>query len=89
MIEMSHSVYVLIAREDDKVKECVVVDELIEATKLYDLIRKIYGGANCSMHSRGVNKIPSNLERALAESEMTPDQRKVWNGPVMGGLRHG
>lgn len=74
---MDNSVYVLIANDGERVKECIVTSGE-PPLELYHLLQAIYGGANVSMHSRMINDIPENIQRARMVQTMTPEQQKVW-----------
>lgn len=54
----SRTVYVLVANDCEKVKECIVVRKQKNADRLYAQLRDIYGGANVCMASRRINRIP-------------------------------
>lgn len=64
------TVYVLIANDEEKVKECIVLEDLDDANKFFNKLKLIYGGANVAMFSRMVNDIPYvRLKKALQEIE--------------------
>ena len=73
------SVYVLIANENEKVKECIVIpsdDQNVEfgvRNALYEL----YGAANVCSGSREIGHIPDNIARFLAEKSIGVS-RKGW-----------
>ena len=63
------SIYVLIALEDGKVKECITVSDLETATRIENALRKTYGGANVAMCSRQIDDIPLLIhERIMIDS---------------------
>lgn len=57
------SVYVVIANDYEKVKECIVFSDADKAMEFYSHCRKIYGGANVAFCSRRVDNVPENLMR--------------------------
>jgi len=62
------TVYVLIANDEEKVKECIVLEDLDDANKFFNKLKTIYGGENVAMFSRMVNDIPYvRLKKALQE----------------------
>ena len=64
------TVYVLIANDEEKVKECIVLEDLDDANKFFNKLKNIYGGANVAMFSRMVNDIPYvRIKKALQEIE--------------------
>ena len=52
---MSDSVYVVIANELEKVKECVVLSNAGKASKVFHRLRGIYGRANVALISRAID----------------------------------
>lgn len=52
------SVFVLIALELERVKECIVLEDRVQAFGLFDRLKRIYGGANVTIASRQVNDVP-------------------------------
>lgn len=63
--EVKPSIYVLIALEDERVKECIPVSSIETANKLQKKLIEIYGGANVAMCSRQVDDIPYLIERGM------------------------
>lgn len=62
------TVYVLIANDEEKVKECIVLEDLDDANKFFHELKIIYGGENVAMFSKMVNDIPYvRLKKALKE----------------------
>lgn len=55
------SVYVVIANEGEKVKECLVLSELIVAQDKFKMLKEIWGGANVALVMCQVDAISSNL----------------------------
>jgi hypothetical protein len=93
MNEQLNSVYVLIANEEERVKECIVVSDLESANEYRKNLIEIYGGANVCMASRFINNIPENIIRKMVrEGAITDldqpigekcygcDQMKVYSG---------
>lgn len=62
--EDRQSVYVLIANEGERVKECIVVSDSTIAHTLFHILKRIYGGACVAMISRAVNEVPLNIQQA-------------------------
>jgi hypothetical protein len=54
-------VYVLVANEKEKVKECFIVSTLDDAMKYRDKLTEIWGAANVCMASRKIGRVPHNL----------------------------
>jgi hypothetical protein len=54
-------IYVVIANDEERVQECIVLTNSGEANKVYKKLRRIWGGANVAMCSRAVNSIPRNV----------------------------
>ena len=67
-IKMS-DVRVLIAIDDNKVKECIVVPAVSTSLEwgLRQALIEIYGGANVCSASRTIGDIPSSISRYVAE----------------------
>ena len=56
--------FVLIANEQEVVKECIVVKNNTTASVLFDILRDIYGSENVAMCSRGLDDVPVNIQQA-------------------------
>ena len=67
------SVYVLVANENEKVKECIVLpnDEQNVEFGVRHALFEIYGAANVCASSREIGHIPDNIARYLAEKSIS------------------
>lgn len=63
-----NSVYVIIALEADRVKECVVLTDGKVASTIFLALSEIYGNANVAFVSRGINDVPVVVSEYLAKS---------------------
>jgi hypothetical protein len=68
------SLYVVIAIEDGRVKECIVVETIDIALSIYESLKKTYGGANCYLASRKRDDVPllihlDGMQEALEVSQ--------------------
>ena len=70
--EKMTSVYVLIANENEKVKECIVIpsDEKNVEFGIRNALFEIYGAANVCSSIREIGHIPDNIARFLAEKSI-------------------
>ena len=60
---MTEFIYVVIALEDGIVKECLTLESRAEAMRVFDQLKKIWGGANVCFLSRKINNVPANIFR--------------------------
>lgn len=68
------SVYVVIANDEERVKECFVFDDADEADGIFKRLKIIYGGANVALCSRKVNDIPFALQQHSTTGGQTMTQ---------------
>lgn len=66
-------VYVLVANEQERVRECLVFASLDEAMGYRDKLIAIWGGANVCMASREIGSVPLLLQRF--EQAEKPDEK--------------
>lgn len=52
------AIYVLIALEDGRVVECIVVESIDTALSIYEQLKQMHGGANCYLASRKRDDAP-------------------------------
>lgn len=60
-------VYIIIANEEEKVRECIVLpdSDRKEALEIFNKLREIWGGENVAFISRRIGWIPDNVEQAV------------------------
>jgi hypothetical protein len=49
-------VYVVTANKEEKVKECIVLEDFNKAKEVFNCLKTIYGGANVCLCSRELNQ---------------------------------
>ena len=85
-------VYVLIANENERVKECIVLPKEDGVQFVEFGVRKalqnIYGTANVTSSSRIIGEVPSNIGRYLAENSIKKGPTWIsckdsWNAPAI------
>lgn len=66
------SVFVLIANENEKVKECMVIphDESNVVIGVREALFEIYGAANVCVSSREIGHIPDNIAQYLSKKSV-------------------
>ena len=60
-------VYVVIANDCERVKECMVFSDDERAKEYFDVCKENYGGANVALWARAVDDVPDNLFGAILE----------------------
>lgn len=64
----NQSIYILVAHDNEKIKECFAVTDLDEARQHFDTLRQTWGGANVAMASRMINDVPFVVANATFEN---------------------
>jgi len=62
------SVYVVVANEDDKVKECIVLKDLDSAYEIYHALQEIWGARYVALCSRAIGDIPVVVSEHMKKS---------------------
>ena len=59
------SVYVVIANEEEKVRECIVLSDSEKAQEVWKYLERIWDGKNVAFVSRAIDDIPIIVREGL------------------------